>query len=156
MRISLTLVLMSLSVACPGVATADTAASASRWPALRSISMRSTDLGRSTRFYVDGLGMIQRGKVERGSLTEVMFAFAGKEEDTGLMLQQVKGDGAATPVQHGNGASTVILGVPDAVALAARLKAAGYSPGELRSMGPYRIFDVLDPDGYRYEIVQSP
>ena len=153
---------ISLAIGCWAVAmcaqaSGDLPPSATgRWPAVRSIALRSTDVERSTRFFTQGLGMIVRGRVERGALTEVMYAFEGKELETGVLVKQTKGKAASAPVDHGNAETTVIIGVPDASAVKMRLSDAGYSPSEMRELGPYRIFDVNDPDGHHFEIVQSP
>jgi catechol 2,3-dioxygenase-like lactoylglutathione lyase family enzyme len=129
---------------------------ADRWPAIMSTAMRSSDLDRSLRFYTVGLGMVVQGKVVAGPSTEVILGFEGHSDRAGVIVSQTKGPTESLPVDHGNENLKIVLGVADVVATAARLKAAGYSAGEIRSNGGYKILVTHDPDGYTFEIVEHP
>ena len=140
----------------PGVVSPSTATPASRWPAVMSTGMRSSDLDRSIRFYTQGLGMTLLTRRVSGPVTEVIFGFGAGSDRAGLMVFQKKGDGQSAPVDHGDSDTKVVLGVSDVAATAARLKAAGYPVGEIAEHGPYKVLWVKDPDGYPYEIVETP
>jgi catechol 2,3-dioxygenase-like lactoylglutathione lyase family enzyme len=114
------------------------------------------NVSRSLKFYVDGLGMkvgTQMGPPQRH---ETILTFGGDPRQPGIIL--LSDATAATPpvIAQGNGLDRVVLRMPDLAATAARLRAAGYTPGEIHgvSMG-YRMMLATDPDGYRYELVQS-
>jgi catechol 2,3-dioxygenase-like lactoylglutathione lyase family enzyme len=127
-----------------------------RWPSVMSTGMRSSNLERSIRFYTEGLGMTVLTTRVSGAVTEVIVGFPNSRDRPGLMVFQKKGDGESRPVDHGNADIKVVLGVPDVSAAASRLRAAGYPTEDTQQQGPYKIFWAQDPDGYRFEIVETP
>jgi lactoylglutathione lyase len=140
----------------PPAVSPSAAATVARWPTVMSTGMRSSDLDQSIRFYTQGLGMTLLTKRVSGDVTEVIFGFGTGSDRAGLMVFQKKGDGQSTPVDHGNSDTKVVLGVPDIAATAARLTAAGYPVGEVAEHGPYKVLWVKDPDGYKFEVVETP
>ena len=111
---------------------------------------------RSLTFYVEGLGMkvgMEMGPPQRH---ETILTFGGDPRQPGIIL--LSDTTAVTPpvIAQSNGLDRVVLRMPDLDATAARLRAAGYTPGEIHDvpMG-YRMMLATDPDGYRYELVQS-
>lgn len=121
-------------------------------------TLRSTDLARSSRFYTQGLGLTLAGRLDLPNVTKLMFAFGPQRRPPVIMLAQRKGAAATSPVVHGDGHGPTVLDVVDVQAVALRLKAAGYAPGEL-NVNPqtgFRGFMVKDPDGYEFEVTQRP
>ena len=120
--------------------------------------LRVGDLERSIKFYTAGLGMVVATTLNMSSTTEVIFAFGGGRTQPVILLYKDDTPGKSPPIDHGNGFGRVMLRVPDAIALAARLSAAGYSIGEMHanSANHMKVFWVADPDGYKYEITEAP
>lgn len=116
-------------------------------------SLPCSNLERSIAFYTKGLGMVQNGRVEMGSTTEVPLVFPGG--GAYLILQNPKTPTAPLPVR--GALSRVTLNVPDLRYLAARLAAAGYPlKGGIHEMQQYgvAIGTAEDPDGNHIELVQ--
>ena len=115
------------------------------------------NVARSLRFYVDGLGLkvgMQMGPPQR---YETILTFGGNPSDPGIILLSDETGAAVPAIVQGNGFDRTVLRMPDLAATAARLRAAGFAPGDIRevAMG-YRMMMVTDPDGYKYELVQTP
>lgn len=127
-----------------------------RWPSVMSTGMRSSNLDRSIRFYTQGLGMTVLTTRVSGPVTEVIFRFPNSRDRPGVMVFQKKGDGESLPIDHGNSETKVVLGVADVAAIANRLLAAGYPVGEVQAHGAYKVLWIQDPDGYQFEIVETP
>jgi catechol 2,3-dioxygenase-like lactoylglutathione lyase family enzyme len=111
---------------------------------------------RSLKFYVDGLGMavgMQMGPPQRH---ETILTFGGDPRSAGIIL--LSDQTATTPsvIAQSNGFDRVVLRMADLTATAERLRAAGFTPGEIHdvAMG-YRMMLATDPDGYRFELVES-
>jgi len=121
-------------------------------------ALRSTDLERSIKFYTSGFGMTVVRQLAFGSSTEVILSFGGGREQPVILLYKDAAPGKSPAIEHGNGFGRVVLRVSDAAALSARLVAAGYQPGEIRSnsVNNMKVFWVADPDGYKYEISELP
>jgi len=118
--------------------------------------LRSTDLDRSIRFYTEGLGLTVAGTHQTDMYEEAIFGF-GESRNPPLILLLKFRSGKAPPPRTTEGApEKIILAVADADALAARLKAAGYAPSDVRSSQTAGVkqFFVSDPDGNRFEITQ--
>jgi catechol 2,3-dioxygenase-like lactoylglutathione lyase family enzyme len=112
-----------------------------------------SDLDRSIKFYVEGLGLAAATRLPGSPGPGVVLAAPGRTPSPFILLRQrTSGSGQAEPVVHGNGLSRIMLVVPDSAALAARLAAAGYDHTPVNSRG---IFFVKDPDGFNYEIIQQ-
>jgi catechol 2,3-dioxygenase-like lactoylglutathione lyase family enzyme len=110
-----------------------------------------TDLQRSLRFYVDGLGMTVARELSGNPGPGAVLVPAGRTPPPHLLVRQRSQEPSTSPpVDVGNGLSRVMLSVADPSRLAARLKAAGYAPTAPSSAG---VFFVKDPDGYNYEII---
>ena len=111
-----------------------------------------TDLERSLKFYVDGLGLQASTRLPGNPGPGVIVTAPGRSATPFLLIRQIAADAKqSSPVSHGNGLSRVMLVVPDSAAAAARLSAAGFAHEPLNARG---IFFVKDPDGFRYEIMQ--
>lgn len=109
-----------------------------------------SDLERSLKFYVDGLGM----KVARrlpGNPGPGAVVTSGEAATPFILLRQQSETAAASVrIDTGSGLSRIMLSVSDVEAVAARLDAAGYAHDPT---GKTKIFFVKDPDGYRYEVM---
>ncbi len=117
-------------------------------------ALRSSDLDRSIRFYSEGLGMNAYTFDARSNI-EVAVSAPNDSAPPIIMLFKSKDPANSPPIEIGNGFGRIILGVNDAVALAAKLTAAGYTPSEVRVITGYgKIFSVKDPDGYSFEITE--
>jgi catechol 2,3-dioxygenase-like lactoylglutathione lyase family enzyme len=120
-------------------------------------ALHIASIARSLTFYLDGLGMkvgMEMGPPQRH---ETILTFGGDPRQPGIIL--LSDTTAATPpvIAQSNGFDRVVLRMTDLTATAARLRAAGFTPGEIHevAMG-YRMMLVTDPDGYRFELVETP
>jgi lactoylglutathione lyase len=118
-------------------------------------SFRVSELAASLAFYA-ALGYGEAGRLDvGGSTTLIMLSFPG-EQVVSLELVHRPGD---DPVRIGTGFSHLGVQVDDLAAAIARLTRAGLEPGPVeRPGGPDgpRTSWVVDPDGYRIELVQWP
>lgn len=112
---------------------------------------------RSLRFYVDGLGMRVGIKMGPPHRRETILGFGGDPTSAGIILLFDETAAAPPAIAQSNGFDRVVLRMIDLTATAARLRAAGFTSGEIHdvAMG-YRMMLVTDPDGYKYELVQTP
>jgi lactoylglutathione lyase len=143
--------------AAPGqldVTTADVSQARDSGLRLMSPALRCGDCERSLRFYTQGLGMVEMGRVNLKDVTEIILGFSKDQAQPGIMLIVRKGAGAAPAIELGNGYQRTVLRVNDLQAVADRLKAAGYATGPFGGGATYRILMIQDPDGYRYELVE--
>ncbi len=118
--------------------------------------LRVGDLDRSITFYTEVLGMqlLRRNDYPDGKFT---LAFVGYgSEEAGAVIELTHNWG----VDHyelGTAFGHVALGVPDAAAACAAIKARGGKV--VREAGPMKhgtsvIAFVEDPDGYKIELIQ--
>lgn len=118
-------------------------------------SYRVTDLDAALEFY-SALGYEQVGRVDLGegaSLTMLKFP---DEDVATLELAHRPADG---PVEIGTGFSHLPIQVDDLGATIEQLTKVGISAGPVeRPGGPRgpRVAWLVDPDGYRIELVQWP
>lgn len=121
-------------------------------------ALRSSDLERSTRFYEQGLGMHVLRTIRMGSATEVILGFGGDIGQPVILLDKDDAPGKSPAIEHGNADGRIMLRVDDADALSARLTAAGYVPDAMHADPAHqrKVFWATDPDGYRFEITQTP
>jgi catechol 2,3-dioxygenase-like lactoylglutathione lyase family enzyme len=120
-------------------------------------ALHVANVARSLKFYADGLGLkvgMQMGPPQRH---ETILTFGGSPTDPGIILLSDETGAAVPAIAQSNGFDRTVLRVPDLAATATRLRAAGFAPGEIHdvAMG-YRMMMATDPDGYRYELVQTP
>lgn len=139
-------------------AAADAPAAANVHVSMIGAALRSSNLERSTRFYGQGLGMQLLRTIKMGTGTEVIMGFSGDLGQPVILLSKDDAPGQSPTIDHGDANSRIMLRVDDADALSARLTAAGYAPDEVHSDAVHqrKVFWVTDPDGYRYEITQTP
>jgi len=111
-----------------------------------------TDLERSLRFYINGLGLQSSTRLTGNPGPGAIIVASGQAATPFLLIRQTAASPKRSPqVVHGNGLSRVMLVVPDSAAAAARLTSAGFAHEPVSARG---IFFVEDPDGYRYEVMQ--
>lgn len=127
---------------------------------LRYVGIRVTDLDRSVAFYVQGLGLVERG---RGSMSHG-GQFVGLEDPTSQQALELNwyppGHAYATPFVVGEGLDHIGVEVDDPRAVIDRLVGLG---GEIAiapwvehgRLGPYLIGFVTDPDGHWIEVQGS-
>jgi lactoylglutathione lyase len=114
-----------------------------------------SDPARSLKFYTDGLGMRLRMRFGPTDRPDMVVGFGANPADAGIMLITDK-QGPIQPIQHVHGFDRIALRLPDLVAVSARLRAAGFAAGDIRTVhGSIQMMIVTDPDGYRIELIDS-
>jgi len=119
--------------------------------------LRVGDLERSTKFYIDVLGMkeLRRRDVPEGKYTLVFVGYENNPEQAVVELTYNYG---VDSYELGNAFGHLAIGVPDVAATCDAVRAAG---GKVtREAGPVKfgttiIGFVEDPDGYKIELIQS-
>lgn len=148
----LLLVALAFFASVPAVAATDEPAKAGSAIEIAGPVLMVTDLERSLKFYVEGLGLQVSTRLPGNPGPGVIVVAPGQSATPFLLIRQSAADPKQSPaVIHGNGLSRVMLVVPDSAAAAARLTAAGFTHEPINARG---IFFVKDPDGFRYEIMQ--
>jgi lactoylglutathione lyase len=117
---------------------------------------RVADLDRSFDFYTK-VGFREIGRAEfEGGTTRLMLNLPADGEFVTLELVH---DPGAGPLEIGNGFGHIAVQVDDLAATLADLAAKGLAPGQLElpagEHGP-KTSMLLDPDGYRIELVEWP
>jgi lactoylglutathione lyase len=121
---------------------------------LMAATAPSANLERSVAFYTTGLGMVARGRVEMGTVTEAPLMFPGG--GAYLILLHPKAANVP-PIAPRGMLNRIILNVLDIAALEARLLRAGYKlENPIRRMPQYgvAVAHLQDPDGNHVELVQ--
>lgn len=119
--------------------------------------IRVVDLDRSIAFYTQVLGMrlLSRKDYPGGRFT---LAFVGYGEDGEAPSIELTHNWDTASYELGNGFGHIALGVDDAYAMCATIKARG---GKVtREAGPMQhgttvIAFAEDPDGYKIELIQN-
>ena len=118
---------------------------------------RILDPEKSKDFYVDKLGMKPVGEMHFDTATNYFFAM--EADPSQPMLELTHNHDQGEPYDTGNGYSHVAFTVDDLEGTVAKLEAAGVEvalqPKTMTVEGhDYRIAFVVDPDGYRVELVE--
>jgi lactoylglutathione lyase len=119
--------------------------------------IRVGDLDRSIQFYTEVLGMqvLKVSDHPEGKFTNVFVGYG--DEATGAVIELTYNYGVES-YELGTGFGHIAVGVPDAYAACAEIKARG---GVVtREAGPMKhgttvIAFVQDPDGYKIELIQQ-
>ena len=119
--------------------------------------IRVGDLDRSIKFYTEVLGMqvIKVSDHPEGKFTNVFVGYG--DEAAGAVIELTYNYGVER-YELGTGFGHIAVGVPDAYAACAEIKARG---GVVtREAGPMKhgttvIAFVQDPDGYKIELIQQ-
>jgi lactoylglutathione lyase len=118
-------------------------------------AFRVSDLERSRQFYAQ-IGFREIGNADTGNAFRVMLNLLGDGDEVTLELVFEPSIGR---LEVGNGFSHIAVQVDDLDAMLARLSEAGIDTGEPElpggADGPKTAF-LIDPDGYRIELVQWP
>ncbi|WP_444436516.1 lactoylglutathione lyase [Pseudomonas sp. A6] len=120
--------------------------------------LRVMDLQRSLDFYVGQLGMrlLRSTDYPDGRFTNTFIGF--EEEARGTVLELTHNWDRTEPYEQGTAWGHLAFGVGSLRDFVERLRAAGVpvvrEPGPM-SGGTREIAFVLDPDGYRVELLQS-
>ena len=119
--------------------------------------LRVGDLDRSIDFYTRMLGMtlLRRKDYPTGQFT---LAFLGYGPESEVAAIELTHNWGVTSYELGTAFGHVAIGVDDAYATCAAIKAAGGSV--VREAGPMKhgttvIAFVEDPDGYKIELIQT-
>ena len=118
---------------------------------------RILDPEQSTDFYVNKLGMKKVGEMHFDTATNYFFAM--EEDASEPMLELTHNHGRMEPYEKGDGYAHVAFVVDDLEGTVGRLKEQGVEvavePKTMTVEGhDYRIAFVVDPDGYRVELVE--
>ena len=118
---------------------------------------RILDPKKSEDFYVDGLGMKKVGEMHFDTATNYFFAM--KEDPSEPMLELTHNHGRTEPYEKGDGYAHVAFVVDDLEGTVETLREKGVEvavePKAMNVEGhDYRISFVVDPDGYRVELVE--
>ncbi|MDE2405730.1 MAG: VOC family protein [Sphingomonadales bacterium] len=122
--------------------------------ALLGPALNVSDVDRSLRFYVDGLGMKLATRRPGPKRVESILTFGGPDTSTLLLLSDAAG--AHPAIEQGNGFDKLVMRMASLDATVARLKAAGFATGEVHEAagGMVRVLHATDPDGYHLELVE--
>lgn len=143
-------------------------------PSLRHhhTALHVSDVERSLKFYVDGLGMSAVDRWQSGAYIEALFARPGVEvfatllttSDRSFMLELVDAKPPLPPVDPSGaapGTAHLAFGVPDVKSLFDRMADLGFSalsspvvPHSGPNAGGMLVY-LLDPDGNRVELIQE-
>ena len=118
-------------------------------------AFRVSDIERSRRFYAQ-VGFREIGSVDTGDAFRVMLNLPGDGDEVTIELVS---EPSAGRIEVGNGFSHIAVQVDDLDAMLAALAETGIDFGEPELPGgpdgPKTAF-LIDPDGYRIELVQWP
>ncbi|MCC6297248.1 MAG: lactoylglutathione lyase [Pseudomonadales bacterium] len=120
--------------------------------------LRVGNLQRSIDFYTQVLGMHLLRTSENPEY-KYSLAFVGYEGgNPGQAEIELTWNWGVDSYEHGSAYGHIAIGVPDAAAACARIKAAGGTvtrePGPVKG-GSTVIAFVTDPDGYKIELIQT-
>jgi len=119
--------------------------------------LRVGDLDRSLAFYVDRLGMKLHWRKDFPS-GRFTIAFIGYTDEVPGPTLELTHNWDRVDYDKGDGYGHIALGVEDVSAACAALAAAGIDiprpPAPMNHGGPMMAF-LLDPDGYRIELIQQ-
>lgn len=130
-----------------------------------------SDLARSIRFYKDVLGMTVamqfsgidgkplnvRERAAKGQLGEGVANTTLIFGNTPSPMIMLLPENPASPrkIEPGYGYARVAMRIADLPAMNEKLKAAGFTPGEIRGAhGMFQVMMVRDPDGYVVEMIE--
>jgi lactoylglutathione lyase len=118
---------------------------------------RIVDPEKSIEFYCDKLGMKRVGEMHFSDATNYFFAM--EKDASEPMLELTHNHGQTEPYEMGDGYSHVAFLVDDLEGTVAELKSGGVEIAlEPKTMTveshDYKIAFVVDPDGYRIELIE--
>lgn len=118
---------------------------------------RIVDPERSIEFYCGKLGMKKVGEMHFSDATNYFFAM--EEDASEPMLELTHNHGRTEPYEMGDGYSHVAFLVDDLEGTVGELKSGGVEvalePKTMTVEGhDYKIAFVVDPDGYRIELIE--
>lgn len=118
---------------------------------------RIVDSEKSINFYVNKLGMKKIGEMHFDTATNYFFAM--EEDASEPMLELTHNHDRTEPYEKGDGYGHVAFVVDDLGGTVAKLEGAGVevavAPKTMTVEGhDYKIAFVVDPDGYRVELVE--
>lgn len=117
--------------------------------------VRVKDLEKSMEFYTNVLGFYE---VRRSDYPEFKFTlvYLAIEED-GYELELTYNYAQIEPYRLGDGYGHIAIGVDDLKATHQEYKASGNEVTDLKGLsdGAANYFFIIDPDGYKIEIIQN-
>jgi catechol 2,3-dioxygenase-like lactoylglutathione lyase family enzyme len=129
--------------------------------ALIGAAVYVSDLPRALKFYRDTLGMRvlmqfnPPGAADK-SRPDTVLSFGGGPADPMLMLLSDRNASGPRKIEHSFGFARVVLRMADLDGVNAKLRAAGFAPGEIhKAHGTFRVMMLTDPDGYPVEVIEG-
>ncbi|MGX7393592.1 lactoylglutathione lyase [Carnobacterium mobile] len=117
--------------------------------------IRVKDLDKSMEFYTTVLGLKEARRLDYPDFkfTLVYLAF----EEGGYELELTYNYNQADPYQLGDGYGHIAIGVDDLKATHQEYKKTGYEVTDIKDLsdGAATYFFILDPDGYKIEVIQN-
>jgi lactoylglutathione lyase len=124
-------------------------------PYVMGAGLHVRDVGKSIDFYTNLLGMKVIDRVENASMQEVTLSYGDGPGSGGLIL--IERSDHPEPYEHGDALRKVVLVVADVRGICAQVREWGCDverePVDLAQFGFAMAF-VLDPDGYRLELLE--
>lgn len=147
---------LALLAATPALAAEPAPPAAPATVGLIGMGLNATNLERSARFYLEGLGMKELSRIDAGSSTQLFLGYPDTPYPPMLEIIVPKDPAKATATVTSS--FKLVISTPNAAAVAARFRAAGFAPGEVHTNPTTggASFWIKDPDGYSLEIVQRP
>jgi lactoylglutathione lyase len=124
--------------------------------ALLAPAFRITNLDRTLRFYVDGLGMAKLTQMGTANQRETILGFASNPRQPGIILLEDKTIANPPALIMGNGYKQLAMRVSGLPEVVARLRQLGFAVSDVRAVAMgHTIALATDPDGYKLELVES-
>jgi lactoylglutathione lyase len=117
--------------------------------------VRVLDLQRSADFYAQALGLEVSERFEFDDFTLLYL----RNEETDFELELTLNHGRTEPYRHDDGYGHLAVCVDDCRGERKRLASMGLQPGEVKELHRNgtlmaRFFFLVDPDGYKIEVLQ--
>lgn len=117
--------------------------------------IRVYDLEKSMQFYQNAFALSESHRLDFPSFTLVYL----RNEENDFEVELTLNKDQEAPYTHGDGYGHIAFCVDDLDAEHARFQSLGYEPKDIVEFKPEdellaRFFFVLDPDGYKIEVLQ--
>ncbi|HET8882012.1 MAG TPA: VOC family protein, partial [Solimonas sp.] len=116
---------------------------------IKAVGIHVQQIDRTLKFYTEGLGFIEKGRLEHDGSREIFLSLPDAEPTATILILQ---DAASTDAE---GPAPLVLSTRDIEKAVARLQQLGYATGEIRAMAGRKIAVVQDPEGTRIELYEA-
>jgi len=118
---------------------------------IKATGIHVQQMDRMLKFYTEGLGFIEKGKLEHDGSREIFLSLPDAAPTATILILQ---DAAAADAST-QGPAPLVLTTRDIEKAVARLQKRGYATGEIRAMAGRSIAVVQDPEGTRVELYEA-